>query len=168
MSMSPGSATIGVSVLCACCSTGTCAGVPADCPLTFHNVPSGANGQACSGRGAAIYAQGTCQCYTGMLSMAFASVQPWNNQYQMMLAPDLGAASHTPCKLDAWHHVMLVYYAQDTSGTPARHVAMATRWQAACASAPWRASRQRLPWPASLPSCPQRPLLPPEGWLCQR
>lgn len=42
-----------------------CAGAPADCPLTFHSVPVGSDGRPCCGRGAAIYAQGTCQCYTG-------------------------------------------------------------------------------------------------------
>ena len=41
------------------------AGAPADCPLTYHKVPAGSDGKSCSGHGAAIYAQGVCQCYRG-------------------------------------------------------------------------------------------------------
>ena len=38
--------------------------MPADCPLTFHPLPS-SSGQQCSGHGAPVAAQGVCQCYVG-------------------------------------------------------------------------------------------------------
>ena len=41
------------------------AGVPADCPITFNSVPTGTGSQQCSGHGAPVAAQGTCQCYVG-------------------------------------------------------------------------------------------------------
>ncbi|KAK9909309.1 hypothetical protein WJX75_000310 [Coccomyxa subellipsoidea] len=45
--------------------TADSAGVPSDCPLGYHAVPSGANGTACSGRGLPVAAQGVCQCFVG-------------------------------------------------------------------------------------------------------
>lgn len=38
-----------------------------DCPLTYNAVPASANesAAACNGHGLPVYAQGTCQCYTG-------------------------------------------------------------------------------------------------------
>ncbi|KAL3160933.1 disintegrin and metalloproteinase with thrombospondin motifs [Trebouxia sp. C0009 RCD-2024] len=40
-------------------------GVPADCPIKFHPIPAGTGAAPCSGHGAPVAAQGTCQCYVG-------------------------------------------------------------------------------------------------------
>ncbi len=41
------------------------AGVPSDCPITFHPIPTSSGTSPCSGHGAPVAAQGTCQCYVG-------------------------------------------------------------------------------------------------------
>ena len=51
-----------------------------DCPLAWHSVPSGNNGTACSGHGAAVSALGTCQCWPGYQGFACEFCAP---EYQL-------------------------------------------------------------------------------------
>ncbi|DBA94822.1 TPA: A disintegrin and metalloproteinase with thrombospondin motifs [Trebouxia sp. C0004] len=46
-------------------SVGNFTGVPSDCPITFHPIPASSGTSPCSGHGAPVVAQGTCQCYVG-------------------------------------------------------------------------------------------------------
>lgn len=49
------------------------AGVPADCPIKFHTIPASSGAAPCSGHGAPVAAQGTCQCYVGYDGVACAA-----------------------------------------------------------------------------------------------
>ncbi|KAA6429297.1 MAG: type 1 repeat-containing [Trebouxia sp. A1-2] len=46
-------------------SVGNFTGVPSDCPITFHPIPTSSGTSPCSGHGAPVAAQGICQCYVG-------------------------------------------------------------------------------------------------------